>query len=117
MKPSVVVALLIGVAIGFGVGRLVAPSSPSPQLVMAEAGPAGGAAAGQPVNLEYGAEKMPGGILDGLNEAQKLEAMKAANAVTCQSCPSDTVARCLGKGHANCEGGQGQLKRAAQMAA
>jgi protein-disulfide isomerase len=113
MKPSVVVALLVGVAIGFGVGKVVTPgatgSGSAPSVPAAVAGATSEAA------LPFKSAQMPAGILDGLTDAQKFAAMKAANEVTCSQCPNDTVAKCL-QGHTDCAGGLAQLRRAADLA-
>jgi protein-disulfide isomerase len=110
MKPSVVVALLIGLGIGFGVGRIMVPSGGG------ERPTAAGAAVENESALAWKSTQMPPGILDGLSESQKFAAMKAANEVNCAQCPNDTVAKCLGNGHTDCAGGLGQLRRAADLA-
>jgi protein-disulfide isomerase len=109
MKPSVIVALLIGLGIGFGVGRIMVPSGEG-------ASPTPVAAAQNESSLPWKSSQMPAGILDGLTEAQKFAAMKAVNEIPCSQCPNDTVAKCLGGGHTDCAGGLAQLRRAADLA-
>src|SRR5918996_823668 len=109
MKPSVIVALLIGLGIGFGVGRIMVPSGGG-------ASPTPTAAAQNESSLAWKSSQMPAGILDGLTESQKFAVMKAANEVQCSQCPNDTVAKCLGGGHTDCAGGLAQLRRAVDLA-
>ncbi len=110
MKPSVVVALLVGVGIGFAIGKVVTPTSPS------SGSPSAVIAAETEAQLAYKGSQMPPGVLDGLTESQRFAAMKAANSVTCSQCPNDTVAKCLGNGHTDCAGGNAQLRQAANLA-
>ncbi len=114
MKPSVVVALLIGALIGFGVGQVVKPGGSSGSTAGATA--AVPSAAPQNENaLQFKSNQMPAGILDGLTVQQKAAVMTVANATTCSACPADTVAKCL-TNHSTCAGGQAQLRQMAAAA-
>jgi protein-disulfide isomerase len=114
MKPSVVVALLVGLIIGFGIGKVVTgPQQGGVEVARGEA--AGIATPATEDGLPIKSNQMPPGILDNLSPSQKAAAMKAANEVTCSQCPNDTVAKCL-QNHSDCEGGLGQLRRAADLA-
>jgi protein-disulfide isomerase len=115
MKPSVVVALLIGAGIGFGIGMVVRSPSQGGSTTTTATGTPTAAAPTSEDALAYKSHQMPAGILDALTPAQKVAAMTAANSTTCSDCPSDTVAKCL-TNHATCNGGQNQLRRMAELA-
>lgn len=85
MKPNVIVALLVGLVLGFAVGRVVAGPG--------QAGPGGDSRGGIVAAPSAGGESeaafaikssdMPAGTFTGMSDGQKYAVMKVMNDNTC----------------------------------
>lgn len=102
MKPNVIVVLLVGLVLGFAVGKVVTGSrQEAPTIVAAGANPAptANAVAGESEsNLAIKSSDMKANTFAGMTDAQKYAAMKVMNENDCDcGCANDTLAECAKK--------------------
>ncbi len=123
MKPNVIVALLVGLVLGFAVGKVAstpsASSRPDAQTVVAAASPSPPSPSPSPsseANLPIKSSDFPAETFAGLSDAQKYAAMKVLNDNTCDcGCPNDTFAECAKK-DPNCPVAPTRMKQAVALA-
>ncbi len=109
MKPNVIVALLLGLVIGFAVGKVMSP--PSVPAVAA----AGSASADESA-LKFKSSDFPAEMWTGMTDGQKYAVMKVMNDNTCDcGCSFGTLANCL-KNDPNCPNSPAKVKQAIALA-
>jgi protein-disulfide isomerase len=118
MKPNVIVALLVGLVLGFAVGRVVAgpgqagSGSDSRPGIAAALNATGDSEAA----LALKSSDMPAGTFTGMSDAQKFAVMKVMNDNTCDcGCDKGTLANCV-KTDPNCPNSPAKLKQAVELA-
>jgi len=109
MKPNVIIALLVGLGLGFAIGKVVSgPSAPSTIS-------AGGGAESEAA-FALKSSDMPAGTFTGMSDAQKYAVMKVMNDNTCDcGCDKGTLANCV-KTDPNCPNSPAKLKQAVELA-
>src|ERR1700687_2365097 len=123
MKPNVIVALLVGLVLGFAVGKVASTPSTSPRPdappVVAAASPSPSSPSPSPASeadLPIKSSDFPAETFAGLSDAQKYAAMKVLNDNTCDcGCPNDTFAECAKK-DPNCPVAPAKMKQAVELA-
>src|SRR5689334_17307226 len=111
MKPNVIVALLVGLVIGFAGGKVVS----GPQASGTGAG-LGAFAAGDESSLAIKSGEMPAGTFTDMSDAQKYAVMKVMNDNSCDcGCGRGSVANCI-KTDPNCPKSPALLKRMVELA-
>ncbi len=111
MKPNVIVALLLGLVIGFAVGKVMSP----PSVATATAASAGSASADESA-LKFKSSDFPAEMWTGMTDGQKYAVMKVMNDNTCDcGCSFGTLANCL-KNDPNCPNSPAKVKQAIALA-
>jgi len=123
MKPNVIVALLVGLVLGFAVGKVASTPStssrPDAPTVVVAASPSSLSPSPSPsseVDLPIKSSDFPAETFAGLSDGQKYAAMKVLNDNTCDcGCPNDTFAECAKK-DPNCPVAPAKMKQAVALA-
>ncbi len=107
MKPNVIVVLLVGLVLGFAVGKVVTSTAPNR---------APAAAAESEASLPIKSSDMAANTFTGMTDAQKYAAMKVMNDNNCDcGCANDTLAECAKK-DPSCPLAPAKLKQAVELA-
>jgi protein-disulfide isomerase len=119
MKPNVIVALLVGLVLGFAVGKVAntpgASSRPDAPTVVAAAPPSSPPSSTE-ADLPIKSSDFPAETFAGMSDAQKYAAMKVLNDNSCDcGCPNDTFAECAKK-DPNCPVAPAKMKQAVELA-
>ncbi|MHB8875771.1 MAG: DsbA family protein [Myxococcaceae bacterium] len=115
MKPNVIVALLVGLVVGFAVGKVfngpqAGGDAARPGLVVAAAGGESEA------SLALKSGDMPAGTFTGMSDGQKYAVMKVMNDNNCDcGCGKGSLANCV-KTDPNCPNSPAKLKQAVEFA-
>jgi len=117
MKPNVIVVLLVGLVLGFAVGKVVTSSrSDAPTIVANQPLPTAGTTGESEGSLPIKASDMPANSFTGMTDAQKYAVMKVMNDNTCDcGCANDTLAECAKK-DPSCPLAPAKLKEAIGLA-
>ncbi len=124
MKPNVIVALLVGLVLGFAVGKVVTGSRPETPTIVAAGAPAArppGAGALAPTSdleaaLAIKSTDMPANTFTGMTDVQKYAVMKVINENNCDcGCANDTIAECVKK-DPSCPVAPRKLSQAVELA-
>jgi protein-disulfide isomerase len=112
MKPNVIFALLVGLVLGFAIGKVVGGSPDTGPV--AGSGPAAGTENESAFALKSG--DMPAGTFTGMTDGQKYAVMKVMNDNTCDcGCDKGTLANCV-KTDPNCPNSPAKLRQAVELA-
>ena len=117
MKPNVIVALLVGLVVGFTMGTMVSggprSSGPSALVETANAGPGRGSDESM---LAIKSADMPAGTFTDMTEQQKYDVMKVMNDNECDcGCGKGSYATCV-KTDPGCPKSPAMLRRMVEMA-
>jgi len=115
MKPNWIVALLMGLVLGYAIGHAVKETGGAPTLpgrVMQPAGPA----PTDEASLAVKSAEMPAGTFTGLADTQKLSVMRVMNEQECEcGCGRGSLANCI-KTDPGCPNSPAKLKQLVGMA-
>src|SRR4051812_15842037 len=107
MKSNAIVALLVGLVVGFAAGKVVS----GPSAAGGVPGAAAGAAANDESALSVKSSDMPEGTFANMNAEQRFAVMKVMNDNTCDcGCGRGSLATCV-KTDPNCPKSPAMLKR------
>jgi len=121
MKPNVIVALLVGLVIGFAVGKVATTPGQSsrpdtPTVAASPSPPSPSPTPSSEADLPIKSSDFPAETFAGLSDAQKYAAMKVLNENTCDcGCPNDTFAECAKK-DPHCPVAPAKMKQAITLA-
>jgi len=115
MKPNVIVALLVGLVIGFAGGKVVGgPQSGSSDRAATAPAPAGNV--GDESGFAHKSADMPAGTFTGMTDVQKWSVMKVMNENNCLcGCGRGSLANCI-KTDPNCPNSPAKLKQVVELA-
>ncbi len=115
MKPNLIVVLLVGLVLGFAIGKVLTSSRSDAPTVVTERSPSPAAGEGE-ASLPIKSSDMPAEIFAGMTDAQKYAAMRVMNDNTCDcGCPHDSLAGCA-KQDPHCPVAPAKIKHAAALA-
>lgn len=111
MKANVIVALLLGLVIGFAVGKVMSPAGSATTVAAS-----GSAGATDESGLRFKSSDFPAEMWTGMNDAQKFAVMKVMNDNICDcGCSFGTLANCL-KNDPGCPNSPAKVKQAIALA-
>ncbi|HVE87213.1 MAG TPA: thioredoxin domain-containing protein, partial [Myxococcales bacterium] len=115
MKPNVIVALLVGLVLGFAFGQAVKGTQGPPNLSgnrMAQAAPP----MADESSLAIKSTEMPSGTFTNMTDAQRVAVMRVMNEAQCDcGCGKGSLAQCI-KGDPNCPNSPAKLKQLVALA-
>src|SRR5258707_13856129 len=120
MKPNVIVALLVGLVLGFAVGKVATTPStssrPDAPTVVVGSPPPSSPSPSTEADLPIKSSDFPAETFAGMSDAQKYAAMKVLNDNSCDcGCPNDTFAECAKK-DPNCPVAPAKMRQAVELA-
>jgi protein-disulfide isomerase len=118
MKPNVIVALLVGLVLGFAFGQAVKGTGGAaslPSRLMQPAGPSGAVMTDES-SLAIKSAEMPAGTFGGMTDPQKVAVMRVMNEHDCEcGCGRGSFAQCI-KTDPGCPNSPAKLKQLTAMA-
>jgi len=116
MKPNVIVALLVGLVLGFAFGKALSGTSGGPASLTGRLLQPSGPAMTDETSLAVKSSEMPAGTFTGMTDAQKVAVMRVMNEHDCDcGCGLGSLAVCIKK-DPNCPNSPGKLKQLVAMA-
>ncbi|HYV47968.1 MAG TPA: thioredoxin domain-containing protein, partial [Myxococcaceae bacterium] len=116
MKPNVIVALLVGLVLGFAFGKAVSGSSGGPASLTGRLLQPTGPAMTDETSLAVKSTQMPPGTFANMTDAQKVAVMRVMNEHDCDcGCGLGSLAVCITK-DPNCPNSPGKLKQLVALA-